>query len=569
MKRPIVPGNEFRPQLWGRFYKNWVLSVVVGVISLAVFWPTLRYGFLNWDDDRNFLQNEHFRGWGAHQWSWAWKTFHLGVWQPLAWVFFEAEYARAEMDPWTYHFSSILLHALNASAFCMISSRLLRMGRPATAKVTDIYFVSALATVLFAIHPLRVEPVAWISAQPYLPATLMYLGAVGAYLRVIESSNESRRAAWLIACFAIYCCGIMFKASAISLPVILLILDFYFRQTRQDTASTHRKTSRLMFEKIPFFGVAVVACIWAGQAKDFNESRIPFSIGGINARIAQASYSLLAYLFKTILPIHLTPYDRLPSRLSLLQPLYALCFGTIICLTLVLYFRRRRWPGAWAAWLSYCAILMPNAGLVQISQQITADRYAYLAIMPIMILLAGGLLILWNRAKSAIIVAGVVLSIILIIVTRTQMAIWRDSRALWSAALTSDPECAVVACNLGAACLEESRYEESVTLLRRAIALDDAFSFAHSNLGVAYLAQGNLKSAVDELEFAIRADPPLGQSDLAKTHASLGAAYAGLRKDDLAWRHTLKARELGFAQSEKMIEYLSKFSRPPASTLPD
>lgn len=539
-----------------------IASIALGValLTTAIYWRCREFEFLNWDDDRNFLTNEDFRGLGWSQIKWAWNTYHLGVWHPLAWLLLSAQERIDGLNPKVFHTAGIVLHAINTSVFFLVARRVLLLRSPNSVGGTQVAIAAGLGAILFAVHPLRVEPVVWLSGQPYLPAALMYMCAVLAYLRTYKATTDARRVGWLLLCFLLYCCAVMFKAVAVNLPFVLLIIDFYVRQSG---AMGLRGRTRALLEKIPFFSVALLISIWASKAKDLNETRVPFSISTMNERIAHASYGLIKYLIETIAPRHLTPYDRLPNDLSLSQPKYLIAFLAVVSLSILLFSMRRRCPGIFSSWAAYVVIILPNLGLMQFSLQLTADRYTYLATMPLIILLSGAILNLYAIGWRGITPIAIGLCAVLAWLTQSQLIIWRDSQILWTNVLRMDPHCAVAACNLGGAYLERGNNAEAIEMLRRSIELDVGFSYACSNLGVAYIASGRPEEAVVELEKAVSSFPALPRADLARAHASLGMAYALMRKDELAWRHTLKARDLGFKQSEKMIEALSKYSKPP------
>lgn len=546
------------------------LGIAVALVTVAAFWDCASSGFVNWDDDRNFLQNESYRGVGIEQFRWAWRTYHLGVWQPAAWMLLGAEYEWFGLDPRGYHLVSLVLHGLTCAVLCGVMFALLRALGPRDAPLNRLRAAAAVATLAFAVHPLRVEAVAWASCQPYLPAALFFLLAISAYLRAWQMPARGRRRKWLVVCFACYGMAVLFKAVAVTLPAVLLILDWLFihRTTEQGANESPWRASRpaLAMEKVPFVIIAVVVSIFAARAKDFNESRAPLAAFNTSARIANASYAQAAGVIQTILPTRLTPYVRLPADIAIMRMPYAACAMGML---LVTYWCLRvvgRRPGLPAAWLAYLVILLPNAGLIQISQQMTADRYTYLATMPLFVLLAAGLASLSRKSRTpwwSGLVAVLAACAVLWPITRKQSAIWRDGESLWSRAVELDPRCAVAHCNLGEAQLQASKHGAAEWSLGRAIEIDPTLSFAWSNLGVVQFARGDSATAVESFERALAASPPLTGLDKARTHAGLGAAYAGLRKDDLAWKHTLIARDMGFAPAQKMIDYLSQFSKPP------
>lgn len=565
-----------------------VLAVtVLTVFTLAAFWPGIDGDFLNWDDDRNFVENTSYRGLGLDQLRWAWSTYHLGVWQPLSWMLFGLEFEMGEMDPVVYHRSSLVLHVLNAVVFYWMAVTILRCALRRSCGIEDprartapagIHVCAAAAALLFATHPLRVEAVAWISCQPYLPAALFYQLAICIYVGGRDpTAARTLSRGRLAAVFVCYILAVTSKAVAVSLPVVLLILDVYPLRRWHSRRGRWARLGmwRGWAEKIPFIVVAMAVSLWAAAAKDYSESRVPFSAFDPDARLAQSAYGLVFYIWKTISPFDLIPYYRVPEDLSLFAWRYGLAAVGVGVVTVFLVLWRRRAPAALAAWAAYIVILLPNLGLVEISQQIAADRYSYLAVMPVMVLFGGALFTVWQRtgrnrrlARSAVVIGVVAAALALTTASRRQTAAWRDSLSLWRTTLEVDPRCAVAECQLGHALATQSRLEEAVVHLESAIALKPEFSFARSNLGAILYAQGRFADAAEHLERALAVGPALGKRDLAKTHAGLGAAYAGLGRYDAAWKHTREARRLGLEAADKMIEYLRGVSEEPTTPAP-
>lgn len=560
------------------------LIALLCVVVTAAFWPALGNQFLNWDDDRNFVDNEDFVASGLPLIRWAWSTYHLGVWQPLSWCLLSLQYSLGALDPTVYHAVSLLLHIVNVVVLYLLTVAILRKAVPERDLRSPLgaRLAAASSSLLFAVHPLRVEAVTWMSCQPYLPAVFFFMLAVWSYLRGCRDGlgQEGPRRLWLLLTFVLYVLAVMCKAVAVTLPVILLLLDAYpLRRFTRHTRRRGRTVLLALIEKLPFLAVGLVVSIWAAEAKEFSETRAPFVFAALPARLAQSAYALLFYLSKTVAPRELIAYYELPSDISIWAWPYAACGGAVLAITIALILLRHRCPGAIIAWSAYALILLPNLGLVQISRQIAADRYSYLAVVPLMILLAAGLLKLLDRAPAAgpssswtpggwlsraaplAIVAMAVVAMTL--ASRRQTRMWQDSVSLWEATLAVNPECAVAECNLAVAFIEQGRYTDASSCLSRAINLQQDFAFAHANFGILLLKAKRPEEAVVALEEALARGGDLGPRDLSKVHASLGAAYAALRRDDLAWKHTREAQRLGFTKAAEMIEYLRKFSPEP------
>lgn len=568
-----------------------VAAILVALTTWLAFKDAADGRFLNWDDDRNFLQNESFRGLGLQQLAWACRTFHLGVWQPLAWMLFGVEFVAGDLSPKTYHSFSVFLHVTNAVMFYWLTLTLLRANNP-TDEPRDRSMIgiisAAAAALLFAVHPLRVEAVAWISCQPYLPAAFFAMLGLTLYVRgctrapAANPAFASPRRQTLAAAFMCYLIAVAFKAPAVTLPLILLLVDvFPLRRVHLFRGFDLRQWAVVLIEKSPFLLVAIGAAFLAMKAKDFNESRMPFSDWSADQRLAQSAYGILFYVWKSLWPTGLAAYYELPNNLSLgVWPFNAMAGAVVIITTLVALFARRA-PGLFAAWLAYLILLAPNLGIVQFSQQIAADRYAYFATMPLFVLLAAvlcriaeGAPMPWpstSRQKSERIdptfvgrrrVVRWALSIAFVaalgasaIITHDGIREWRDSVSLWRASVAANPECEHSHCLLGQALAADAQglsddemprmLADAVGYLREAVRLRPDFAFAHMNLGAALLASGRPAEARASYAAALSHAAMFHFDELARLHAGFALACAFDGDMDEARHHIREADRLG------------------------
>ena len=240
----------------------WLIAVVLVLIVIAAFIPTLDNDFVNWDDSQNFLDNPFYRGLGVAQLKWAWTTFRLGVYQPLAWLLFELQYVFWKLDPRGYHLSSLILHAVNAVVLYVLALTVLVRCQPDSLVRSpwSCCLGAGLATALFAVHPLRVEVVAWASCQPYLPCALFSMLAVLAYLHASGINSSRRRWGWLAGSFALFVAALLSHAVAVGLPAVLLILDVYpLRRLGYGPGRWFGPAARQVWcEKAPFVIVSLV-----------------------------------------------------------------------------------------------------------------------------------------------------------------------------------------------------------------------------------------------------------------------------------------------------------------------
>jgi Flp pilus assembly protein TadD len=518
----VRPSQEPRPA-WDR--RIWLLAIPLALLVIAAFMPSLDNGFVEWDDEKNFLENPYFRGLGAAQVKWAWTTLWVGAYQPLAWLLFEAQYVFWKLDARGYHLTSLLLHAVNALVLYVLTVTLLVRCRSASSfKSPWACGLSAgLATVLFAVHPLRVEAVAWASCQPYLACALFSMLAVLAYLRAFWV-GQSPRWGWLVSSFVLFVAALLSKAVAVSLPVVLLILDVY--PLRRFAGGPGRwlasPARRALLEKVPFAIVSVVFMELAIAAKpqsSWSTERYRAAAG-----IAQACYGVWFYIFQTVLPLNLSALYEVPREIDWLAPPFLLSILGTLGLTISLCLLGRRWPGLLAVWLSYLAILAPNSGIVRISRQIAADRYTYMAMLGWVILAAACLCRLWQtpsrtRPGSMGIIAlfvGVLLG--LIPITRDQCRTWRNSETLWSHALNhGSGSSSMVHNNFGTVLQRQGSFEGAVAHYTEALRLNPSYADAHNNLGVLRSLEGKYEAAEAHYAEALWLDP-----GSAEVHSNLG-----------------------------------------------
>ncbi len=318
--------------------RRWVIALLIA-LPLVAFWPSLMGNFVEWDDRENFLGNQGFRGLGWANIRWAFTAHQLGVFQPLSWLLLEAEYCLWALQPIAYHAVSLALHAVNAWLLFGLVQRLLEHGRPQgqPTAAADTSLAAGAATLLFAIHPLRVETVAWISCQPYELSFLFSFLSLRAYLRW-QGDGAASGARWGGLTFLCVVSAMASKAVAVTLPLLFLVLDAYpLRRLRRDGGTV----ARVLKEKAAFFAAAGFFAYQALRAR--GDGVVPLASDGVSQRLAQAAYGTLFYLGKTILPVRLSPYYPLSSGISLAQPAYLACGVALVGITAAVLRWGRRW----------------------------------------------------------------------------------------------------------------------------------------------------------------------------------------------------------------------------------
>ena len=518
----------------------WPAAFFVFLVACAAFVPALHGRFVNWDDDHLILNNLAYRGFGWHNIRWMFTTLYLGNYTPLTWLSYAFDYGLWGLDPRGYHLTNVVLHGLNAAVFFAVGLRLYERALPAAAAEDSgrLRFAAAVSALFFALHPLRVESVAWAAERRDVLCGLFYLLSVFFYLRA-QTISPDGRARGLTISLAMFLLSLLSKGMAVSLPLVLLILDVFplARLSADPSRWPAPEAARVWREKIPYlllalaFGAAgIVGQSRAGAVKSL--AALSFS-----GRIAQASFAVLFYLWKTLLPFGLSPTYAPARDMSLLTSAYLFCFLLVLATTAVFIFLRRKFPSGLAVWIFYLAALFPVSGLVGIGGQAAADRYTYLPCLG-WALLAGGFFAVrarglpWKAAAVALL-AG------LFALTWRQTLVWRDSETLWRRSIALEPKLPLPRINLGESLAEQGRLDEAVLQYRGALDLNPRDADAQMGLGVALMRQGRTEEAIARYREALTIAP-----DGVETLSNLCAALCALGQLDEARQECDRALSL-------------------------
>ncbi|MDD5629650.1 MAG: tetratricopeptide repeat protein [Elusimicrobia bacterium] len=546
-----------------------LLAALLAAVVAAVFSPALDNGFVNWDDDANFLANPDFRGLGWSRLKWMFTTFLLGPYQPVSWLSLGADYVLWGLDPFGYHLTSIILHAANSGIFFVVALALLREIAPPqdSGPSWRIPLAAAFAALVFAVHPLRVESVAWVTERRDVLSGLFCLLSLNCYLRGLGRTSWLRRHAWALAFFA---AALLSKAIVMGLPLVLLALDFYpLRRLPLEPARWWQAPARpVWLEKIPYLALAAGAAGIALLGQQRIGAVASWESWGPMPRLC---YSLVFYLGKTLWPVRLIPFYEAPLPLSLWSWPYWGCAALAAALTIGSVWAWRRWPAVLVLWLTYGAALAPVAGLIKIGHPYlaAADRYTYLSCLGWALGAGWVLERLLNRDRLLVRAAGLAAAAALLAalgaLTVRQIRIWKDSSSLWRAVLAVNPDSAVAHGGLGEALVSEERWEEAVLHLRSQLAGLPAETIDSQSLAaVRAKTLQNLAAARSRRE-RIKASPARYYNDIAVelasqgrlTEAELGLAKSLQAEPSLALTHTnlglCLLREGRFAEAERHL----------------
>lgn len=517
---------------------------------LAAFWPALGNDFVNFDDPKYVTENQPVQhGFDAASLRWAWTTDHLATWHPVTWMSHMLDWQLFGPAPAGHHATSVLLHTVNTLLLFLLLER-----------TTGAVWRSALVAALFGVHPLRVESVAWVAERKDVLSTLFWFLTMLAYVGWVRRRGTGR---YLLVVLGLGL-GLAAKPMVVTLPLTLLLLD-YWPLGRWHTGADRRTAAwRLVREKlplVPLVAAASAATLLAGRSGGAVGSLAEYPLA---VRVGNAIVSYVAYLGMMLWPRNLAVLYPYPETLPLWK--VAACAALLLVITATAIRARSGRPYLLVGWLWFLGTLVPVIGLVQVGGQALADRYTYVPLVGIFVAAAW----LVPTAALRLAPAAVVLLAALVVQTRVQVGHWRDSVALFTRAIAVEernPDAHVnlafgllargeteratahferalamwpahlpARIELGNILLGRGRLEEAVAHFRAAVATHPASGQAHNNLGYALLTQGRLDEAMPSFEHALRLDP-----GLAVAHNHLGVALARKGRNAEARAHFERA----------------------------
>jgi tetratricopeptide (TPR) repeat protein len=549
---------------------GWPIAVLL--VTAATFARSLSNEFVAWDDDVNFLLNPHVRGLTAENLRWMWSSFHAGHFMPLTWMSCALDYEIAGFDPRAFHATNVALHAVTAWLLYLALAELLALiGARGSVRAA-----SAIGALFFAVHPLRVESVAWATERRDVLSGALFALTIWAWLRA--QRPDAIRGRWLALSLAAFAASLLSKVSGMTLPLVLLAL----------AAWPLRRLERvgwrpLLREIAPYAVLALAgACIGLLGQRYGTDVLAGLDARPLADRISIAAFALRSYLRHTLLPLDLSAFYELPHAFDPFAARYLFSIAFVVITTWFLASRRKRSAlqrTAWTAWIVFGLLLAPVSGLVQAGEQITADRYTYLPSFA----LAGAVAALFLRVQSgraALPIAFAALAALAAAAWK-QCGYWHDTERLFERVVEVEPGSYTGHHKLGVLAHQRGEFAAAIEHYDRCLAArpDRRHTSALYDRALSKLALGERGSAFADLHAALRDQPAhadawyvLGREMLMEQRGDEALAKLQTVIDELGEREGLLASQarllLAAGRNEEALGVARRMSRlAPSSPL--
>ncbi|MGO8835921.1 MAG: tetratricopeptide repeat protein [Limisphaerales bacterium] len=516
---------------------KWVMCLALAIVTLAAFVPVVGNNFIGFDDPEYVTQNPYVQqGLSGEAVKWAFSAFYSSNWHPLTWLSHMLDCQLYGLDPAGHHLTSLAFHIANTLLLFLLLQNM-------TARSWPGLFVA----LLFGIHPMHVESVAWIAERKDVLSGFFFLLTLLAYARYVrlgEVQTRQGRVAYGLT-LLLFALGLMAKPMLVTLPCVLCLLDcwplgrFQF-PLRNQPVSVFR---RLALEKIPFFVLSAVSCGITFLAQSRFQSVKTVTEVPVMTRLVHAPVAYVWYVLKLFWPANLSVFY--PLRLS---PPSAVAGAVVLLAVLTwLAFRLRRdQPCLLVGWLWFLVMLLPVSGLIQVGSQAYADRYTYLPYIGLLIILAWGLpplLAKWRYGKPFLFAGALFAAVACFSLTAAQVRVWSSTRTVFERAVALDEDNPVAWCMLGMEAVQEGNAGQAVGCFRRATTLDPKYFMAWNDLGRALYRQGEFGEALSACQTALQCAPNYAPSQGA-IHYNLGDLFLATGRFEDAITHFQKALQL-------------------------
>lgn len=496
-----------------------LISILLALVILAVYYQVVGFGFVSIDDPTYVTRNPNIRD--GLNWSsvkWALTAARSANWHPLTWMSHALDCTLFGLRPAGHHATNLLLHIANTILLFLLLSRM-----------TGFVWRSAFVAAIFAVHPLHVESVTWIAERKDVLSTFLWIITMWAYLQYIERPSWWR---YLLVALA-FALGLMSKPMLVTLPIVLLLLDFW--PLGRWAGYTWRK---LIWEKLPLFALAAASSVVTFIVQQRGGAVRTMEQYSLGERAANAVVSYIGYIGKMFWPARLSVMYPHPGDLPIWQVIAAVM--ALAALTYLAIRSSRNRPYITVGWFWYVITLLPVIGLVQVGEQSMADRYTYIPLIGLFIVIAWGVPeVLKCRTKAMLAIPAVLIILSLSYVAWIQVGYWRNGVTLFRHAVAATSGNYKVRCYLADALCDAGKPNAAIVQIREALRSKPDFGYAHDCLGCILYTQGKIGQAVVQFKQALRLDPKL-----ASAHGNMGSVLDRMGRTDEAITYFRKAIEL-------------------------
>jgi tetratricopeptide (TPR) repeat protein len=491
----------------------WLCLFLIGTV-LSVYSGVINFDFIIYDDPQYVTGNGQVKSGLTRQGiTWSLVSTHSANWHPLTWLSHMADVEFYGLNAGGHHLTNVFLHIANTLLLFILLRRM-----------SDRLWCSAIVAVLFALHPLHVESVAWVAERKDVLSTFLGLLALISYGRYTERSGR----VWYFSALVFFILGLMAKPMLVTLPFLMLLLDYWplgrvkfnsgFRL--QPSGQTSPGFS-LLFEKIPFFILSAAACVVTYYVQQSGGAVTTFDMFPLGNRIANAAVSYMGYMGKMFWPVQLTIFYPYPDSFAVWKVAAAAAVLIAIFVWVTVQIKKR--PYLAVGWLWYFGTLVPVIGLVQVGSQAMADRYTYVPLIGLFVMIAWGgaeLVGRWRLKPKLVVIATGVVLVALTMAARKQIRYWTNSITVFEHAIEVTGNNWVAHHNLGKALNDIGRNTEAFQHYSEALRIKPNSAHIHVNFGSALLARGKINEAANHFKYALKLDP-----DFAEAYNNLGLVH--------------------------------------------
>jgi hypothetical protein len=517
----------------------YLISLLLIVLTIGAYWGIQHNEFINYDDGVYITENHYVQaGLTLKGVIWAFTTTRAGNWHPLTWLSHMLDCQLYGLNPGHHHSTSLVFHIANTLMLFLLFKRM-----------TGTLWVSSFVAAMFALHPLHVESVAWGAERKDVLSTFLLILTVWAYVGYAKRPSLNRYLLVLLS----FVLGLMAKPMLVTLPVVLLLLDYWplcrlelggsgcegNPQMIQTVNSGSRSSivSRLIVEKAPLFALAAASSLLTFFVQQNEGAVTSFELLPVEVRMANALISYVGYIGKMISPHPLAVFYPYPNLFPLWKVVGAALF--LICVSILVIHSRKRYSYLMVGWLWYLVTLMPVIGLVQVGEQAMADRYTYVPLVGLFVMLGMGIPKIlggWKNRKAILAILAAILFSSYFLLTRNQVRYWYNSITLFTHTLNVTANNYRAYNLLGLALFSQGRLQEAISLISMAQRLRPNHPDVYNNLGIVLAQQGKIKEAMTYFSKALQI-----KADHAEVHSNIGNVLVQQGKIQEAIEHYTQA----------------------------